>query len=339
MILVVGATGRLGGNVVRMLRQARAEVRCLIRSGSEYYWLNDTGAGYFFGDLRNALSMRRAARGCDYVIHAGGVRVESTDNHHGVVTLEGSKALIDASVEAGVKHFVYLSCHGVSAPDGVVEFEFRAEVEAYLQASGLSYSILRPTVFAAEFTDIVKAESDPLAAVFSNGEATVRPIARRDAAIYAIAALDHPAMKDRVVTLAGPDAMTVREAAERAATAAGTEQPRFLSGASLSATRRVASLLAGKRYENYCSRQKNLFSLDADVDATALREAVGIPLTSYDAAVADALAESHPSQDPTARDTRVVHRQFQATVYEPGEIAAEELPDGPVRLSDAELNG
>ena len=53
VILVTGATGRLGSRIVRLLRRARLPVRALVRSGSYYYRLNDTGCGYFFGDLRN----------------------------------------------------------------------------------------------------------------------------------------------------------------------------------------------------------------------------------------------------------------------------------------------
>ena len=49
MILVTGATGRLGGQIVRLLRAAKMDVRALVRAGSEYFWLNDTGCTYFFG--------------------------------------------------------------------------------------------------------------------------------------------------------------------------------------------------------------------------------------------------------------------------------------------------
>ena len=82
MILVVGGTGRLGNQVVRALRDQGKEVRALVRKGSEYFWLNDTGTNYFFGDLRDPQSLHRALRDCEAVISSATVRVEQTDNNH-----------------------------------------------------------------------------------------------------------------------------------------------------------------------------------------------------------------------------------------------------------------
>ena len=150
MILVTGATGLLGGQIVRTLRQGGADVRALVRMGSEYYWLNDTGCTYFFGDLRNPTSLRRAVRGCSHVIHATNIRKETTDNHHTVATLEGSKALIDFAKAAGVEHFVMASCMGAAGDYPVPAFQTLRQVEEHLQGSGLSHTIVRYSLFADE---------------------------------------------------------------------------------------------------------------------------------------------------------------------------------------------
>ncbi len=337
MILVTGATGRLGGNIVRMLRQARAEVRCLVRIGSEYFWLNDTGAAYFFGDLRNATSLRRALNGCEMVIHAAGIRMESTENHHGVTTLQGSKDLIDAAVEKGVKHFVMTSCAAVDRGEDVPALAFRAEVEDYLRSSGLSYTILRFAPFVDEIADIArraKKRESSFAVVWADGDASFSPIWRRDAAIYTIASLDHPAARNQTLRVGGPETMTVREAVSRAFQAADYDASVHYLGdrQAVMAGRFIAKVL-GRRWENYTAYQNALYGADTIIDMSELTAAVGIPLTPFDDALDAALAEEHPSEDPTSRDTRVTHRQFQATIYEPGEIGFEDLPEGPLRFT------
>ena len=57
-------------------------------------------------------------------------------------------------------------------------------------------------------------------------------------------------------------------------------------------------------------------------------------LAAIDQALDEALAAWVPGQDPEDRNEKVVHRQFQATVYSPGEVLWEDLPDGPLRESD-----
>jgi uncharacterized protein YbjT (DUF2867 family) len=337
MILVTGGTGRLGGNIVRMLRQARADVRCLVRPGSEYFWLNDTGAAYFFGDLRNPTSLRRALNGCDLVIHAAGVAMESTENHHGVTTLQGSKDLIDAAVEKGVRHFVLTSCAAVDHAGEIPGLAFRAEVEEHLRSSGLSFTILRFAPFVDEVADIARrarARDAGFAVVWADGDATFTPIWRRDAAIYTIASLDHPLARNQTLTIGGPEQLTVREAVDQAFKAAGYETTVHYLGdrqANLAGTF-IAKIL-GRRWENYVHYQNALYGADTVVDMSELQAAIGLPLTPYADALAASLDEEHPSEDPTARDTRVTHRQFQATVYEPGEIGFEELPEGPLKFT------
>jgi hypothetical protein len=65
------------------------------------------------------------------------------------------------------------------------------------------------------------------------------------------------------------------------------------------------------------------------VDGAATAARFGIPLTPFRDACATAWADRHPGEDPTAREEKVVHRQFVATIYEPGTIKYDALPEGP----------
>lgn len=331
MILVTGATGRLGGRIVRLLRRARLEVRCLVRPGSEYFWLNDTGADYCFGDLRDAASLARAARGCRFVVHAADVELDRTDNHHRLVTLEGTQRLVEAARAAGVERFVLLSCAGADQKLPSAAFDCQGQAEAALQSSGVPWSILRCGPFLEELVWLARgARRGKKPVLFGEPEVTLRPLARADAALFAVASLDHPEALGRVNTLYGPEAMTLRQALDRVFAQAGLPaEAQIVHGASAKLLARAAGL-AGLRWRNRLTRQHLLYGGAALCeDPAPLLRRFGLPLTPFDEAVAAAFELFDPAEDPEARETKVVHRQFQATVYEPGEVDWASLPEGP----------
>jgi uncharacterized protein YbjT (DUF2867 family) len=332
MILVTGATGRVGGNVVRMLRQAGAEVRCLVRMGSEYFWLNDTGASYFFGDLRDVQSLRRAVEGCEFVVHVAGLRMESTENHHEVTTYQGSLNLIQAAHTEGVSRFVMVSCLGAGSGHPVAAFDCLEKAEGALCESGLAYTILRPGPFLDDLGALVRQSASGKKSVFwASGKEQVRPITTRDTAIYAMACLDHPSTLNAIVPLSGAVSATGQELISSLSQQAGLS-PETVQYRGGWAAARAQSLVLGRRWSNRIAQERSLWSGEHCVDSTAWVEAIGIPLQPHTEALEAVLNEAHPSEDPEARDHRVVHRQFQATVYSPGEIHESELPDGPIKL-------
>ncbi len=330
MILVTGATGRLGNQVVRVLRSVGLDVRCLVRKGSEYFWLNDTGAAYFFGDLRDPTSLSRALNGVQYVVAAHGVWVEHTDNDHKRVNAEGSIALFEAAKARGVQHVVYVSCAGVATGGEVPAFSSKRAAEEALVASGLSHTILRPGLFVANFADLARrVEKNGNVFLPGRAEARVSPIHTRDLALMCLASLDLPAVKDRIVEVGGAEAMTVGEAFSRMCRANGLPEASWkLPATGLRALGRLARPL-GRRWTNRADEIAVEYSTDSAVDGAEMARLFGIPLTSFDEAARAAFAERHPSEDPTAREEKVVHRQFTATIYEPGVIRWEDLPDGP----------
>jgi len=332
MFLVTGATGLLGSRIVRLLRQARQEVRALVRSGSEYYWLNDSGCTYFFGDLRDPMSLRRALKGCRYVIHAAGVRVESSDNHHSVVTLKGTQDLIEAAAERGIERFVMISAVGVERGFPEPWFDCLRQAEEHLAQSEVDWTVLRCSLFAEDLADGAQqlAEGGTWR-VWGKKESLVSPLARKDVAIYALACLDAEA--GQVLELGGPEVLPLQDAVTRACAAAGAN-PDDVSWPPAAVMSRLARV-GGRRWQNWINRQQVLQGSDLGLDGTALAEAWDIPLTPLDTAYAERIGEDKLGTAPDDRNDRVVHRQFQATVYRPGEVSWESLPDGPMREGDA----
>lgn len=121
-VLVTGATGFVGNHVARALLKAGAQVRVLVRPTSRLDLLSDlTGVEKVVGDLRDKASLDKAAAGCAEVFHvAADYRFDVRDPeelHRSNV--EGTRNLLEASANAGVRRVVYTSTVGcIGFPKG-----------------------------------------------------------------------------------------------------------------------------------------------------------------------------------------------------------------------------
>jgi nucleoside-diphosphate-sugar epimerase len=109
--LVTGGTGLLGGHLVEQMVKRGYKVRVLARRTSDIKHLETTGAEIVYGDIEDYDSLSAAARGMDFVFHAA-ARVSPgwgswTDFENNIV--KGTVNMLNASVECGVKRFIYIS--------------------------------------------------------------------------------------------------------------------------------------------------------------------------------------------------------------------------------------
>ncbi|MFL5967253.1 MAG: SDR family oxidoreductase, partial [Gaiellaceae bacterium] len=111
MILVTGATGFVGGHVVHALRAQDKPVRALARDPRHAGRLESWGATVTQGDMTDAASIRRAVDGCDAVVHLVAVR-QGPDARFQRVMVDGTRDLLAAAREAGVRRFVHMSALG-----------------------------------------------------------------------------------------------------------------------------------------------------------------------------------------------------------------------------------
>lgn len=334
MILVTGGTGRFGEQVIRTLRKLGLDVRALVRKGSHYYWLNDTGCGFFFGDLLDPVSLRRACRDVEYLVVASGLQLENRANNHTTVTVEGHAALFKAAKERGVRKAVMISCMGVDRDLAVPSFQARLSAEEQLIGSGLDYTILRAQLHEHFFLDLAWKVHDTGAALLpSRGANQLQPVASRDVALMAAASLDLAAVANQVIDVGGPDRISAHDAFEAACQVVGVQpQARVLPGPAVTLGRKLGRPV--RRYAHRLSELSAWFDQDFTVDADALKARFNIPLTPFRDALAQTNQTYQVMRDPEAREKHMVHPQFYATVYEPGEADWASLPDGPLPARD-----
>jgi uncharacterized protein YbjT (DUF2867 family) len=214
MILVVGATGSLGGRIARGLLARGEAVRALVRAGRDRTALQQAGAAVVTGDLADAASLRAACEGVDTVVTTANSARRSGADTVDRVDRSGTASLIDAAQAADVRRFVYTSVLGVS-PDSPVPFlSAKGENEARLRASGLEWTILAPNAFQESWpARVVGAPAISGGAVTLVGEGRKRHtfVSEMDVAAFAIAVVGHAAAGNRYLPLGGPEALTWRD--------------------------------------------------------------------------------------------------------------------------------
>lgn len=219
MILVVGATGSLGGRIARTLLTNGRQVRALVRQNSpsaalaeqgraNAVWsLADGGAVPVYGDLRDDTSLHAAVRGVETVIatatafqRAGSDTVEAVD-------LDGTLRLIAAARDMGVRRFIYMSVQGASAHHPLRLWRAKATCQRALEASGMTYTILQPSNLMETWLNMVVGIPLSLGRpVNLVGRADRRHnfVSEEDVARQAAALVDDPRAFNRRMTLNGP---------------------------------------------------------------------------------------------------------------------------------------
>lgn len=218
MILVAGATGLVGSEVCRLLRASDRPVRALVRptaSDEKREPLCAIGCELAIGDLRDPGSLRAACSGVEAVICTVSSMPFSwspPDNVIRNVDLNGVKALIDAAKEAHVGHFSYVTF------SGNIDLDFplrnaKREAEQYLRASGLDYTILRPSYFMEVWLSSAVGfdVAAHAAVIYGAGQNKLSWISYTDVAKYAVAGLEHPTAHRATLELGGPQALSPRE--------------------------------------------------------------------------------------------------------------------------------
>lgn len=203
-ILVTGATGTLGREVVRQALGRKQDVRAYVREAEAAL---PEGVKAFPGDIRTGAGLREATKGVDAIIHC------ATFFDAGNVTdLEGARHLIAAASENGSPHLVYISIVGIDDSQ-FSYFHGKLAIERMIEKSGLPFTILRVT----QFHDFVLK----LIASFEDKEAStiVLPAGLR------FQSIDASEVADALVTLAtqppvgrapemaGPEILTLDEMA------------------------------------------------------------------------------------------------------------------------------
>lgn len=166
MILVTGATGFLGHNLVPMLLSRGHRVRTLVRPSSRWQYLADLGVEMAWGDTRDPAAVRQAVQGCRIVVHGAGLfRFWGWPADFHRTNVDGTRNMLEAARRADIERFIHISTIAVVGrprPGTVIDESYPCDpadaymrskldgegvVREYFEAHNLAAIILRPGAY------------------------------------------------------------------------------------------------------------------------------------------------------------------------------------------------
>ena len=202
MIVVTGATGHIGSELVRLLSEKNVPVRALTRDPRRARPLR--GVDWVKGDLAEIDSLPGLLRGADRMFLL-------TSNSEEMVALQMNA--IRAARDAGIGHVVKGSALGASdhskSPIGKAHYE----VERALQETGIAWTILRPHVFMQNFLDTAPTIAREGRIRAASGDGKIPFIDARDIAAVAAVVLTTLGHEGKRYVLTGPEALSYGDVA------------------------------------------------------------------------------------------------------------------------------
>jgi uncharacterized protein YbjT (DUF2867 family) len=211
-ILVTGATGNAGGEVLRQLTALGIPVRALVRSRAKAAALAGPHVELVEGDLSKPETLPRALEGI-------GKALLSSAPDPNQASLQNN--LIDAAARAKLRLIVKISAIA-SAEDCPLSFgRWHAQTERHLAESGVPYTILQPNFFMQNmfsFAGTIAADGK-FCASMKDGKASFVDL--RDIAAVAVTALTLPGHESKTYVITGAEAVSFSEIAAKLSAALG----------------------------------------------------------------------------------------------------------------------
>ena len=223
MILISGATGNVGKELVRFLLDKGAKVRVLVRDPKKVsHWGNRVEVAV--GDLDQPVTLLPAMKGVEKLYF---------------VTPEPKQVanLLNAAKQAGVKHVVKQST--IEAGRSLGPGKWHRQQEELIKSMGFTWTFLRPTMMMVNtiewWKETIKSQN---AVYFPGGKGKVPPIAPSDVAAVACAVPTESGHEGKVYELTGPEALAIGEMVEILSKTLGkpiqyTDVPVFAAAVSL----------------------------------------------------------------------------------------------------------
>jgi NADH dehydrogenase len=237
-VLVTGATGFVGRHMIPALLAADHRVVALVRTATDgELVLARVTAGRRaavetrIGDVTRPETLGPALTGVDAVVHLVAI---PRDFHGGadmrLINTEGTRAVVAAMETAGVRRLVHMGAMGVQDVPDLHYASSKAKAEALVRASGLDWTILKPSLQFGEgdgFFNIVAGLvrlSPGIVPVPGDGKARFQPIHVDDVAAVTVRSLADPTTVGQAYDLGGPRYWTYREITQEVLTALGKKR-------------------------------------------------------------------------------------------------------------------
>ena len=223
-ILVTGAAGFVGNNVVRRLVAEGKPVRAMVHdSGKAKIRLGDLKGKVEIvtGDVTNRASLAPLMRDVSAVVHTVAVAIEKGDATYADINYKGTIHVVDAAEVANVRRFIYVSQNG-AAPDHFSRFlRSKGRAQEYVASSNMQWTTVRPSAIFGpqdEFFNSIARLVRLTPFIFpkiGGGKALFQPVSVDDVVTAIVRSIDDPATFEHAYDLGGPEVLTLEEVERR----------------------------------------------------------------------------------------------------------------------------
>lgn len=221
MILVTGGTGFIGRTLVHHLLSSGHEVRTLLKpSKSSPQLPRGIPVQAAVSSLLDERSLRGAMRDVDIVFHLAGNERHSSRARLQEVDIQGTRGLVEAAAEAGVKRLIYVSHLGADQNSAYTVLKAKGLAEHAITQSGVPYTILRSSIafgpgdqFTTGIARLLRTWPGPFL-LPGDGSSLVQPIWVEDLVACLLIALDSPALVNQTISIGGAEAMPFKQVVE-----------------------------------------------------------------------------------------------------------------------------
>ncbi|CAG1065802.1 NADH dehydrogenase,E; NADH dehydrogenase [uncultured bacterium] len=227
MILVTGGTGFVGNAVVRELLDSSHRVRVLARRPERAALQPGPSFQAASGDVTDISSILKAITPeIETVIHLVGILAESRGARFQAVHVDATRNVVEACKGMGVGRLLHMSALGAREGAASEYHRTKWEAEEIVRASGLGYTIFRPSVIFGprdHFTNLFARmmRLSPVVMVPGSGRGLMQPVYVGDVAKAFALSLRKKETIGKTLELGGPEKLTFDEVIERIGEAAG----------------------------------------------------------------------------------------------------------------------
>jgi len=217
-VLVAGATGYLGGFVVRELAARGYRVKALARAPEKLAGVQDAVDEIAVAEVTRPETLTHVCEGVEVVFSSIGITRQADGLSFRDVDYQGNRNLLDAALRAGVKRFVYVSV--LDGPD-LRHLDIVEAHEAFvdeLRAAAIDSAVLRPTGYFSDMTQFLDMARHGRVWLVGTGEHRVNPVHGADLAAVCADAIEGGGPE---IDVGGPEILTWTEIAQLAFRALG----------------------------------------------------------------------------------------------------------------------
>lgn len=145
-LLIIGATGTLGRQIVKKALENGFDVRCLVRNQTKAKFLKELGASVVYGDLNIKETLPLAFKEITAIIDTSTTRPDDITSLE-EIDLKGKLALIELAQKTAVKRFIFFSILNAEKYSYIPLMQTKIKIEKNLKDSGICYTIFRMAGF------------------------------------------------------------------------------------------------------------------------------------------------------------------------------------------------